>query len=113
MPADERNWGMLCHLLALSGFFTGGLGCIVGPLVVWLIKKDQYPFVNDQGKEALNFQITVLICVIVGVALLIMGIGYLLLSALGIANLVLVIMASIRASKGEAYRYPFAIRLIK
>jgi uncharacterized protein len=113
MTSEERNWGMLCHLLALSGFLTMGLGFIVGPLVIWLLKKDQYAFVIDQGKESLNFQITVLTCSIACMVLYVIGIGFLLTIGLVVANLVLIIIASIHASKGERYRYPFAIRLIK
>src|SRR5687767_11747875 len=58
---QSRLWGMLCHLSALAGFVVPFFGCIIGPLVVWLIKKDEFPFVNDQGKESLNFQISMTI----------------------------------------------------
>lgn len=122
-PAAERQMAMFAHLSAiLGGLLTsalGGWGTFLGPLVIWLIKKDEMPFVNDQGKEALNFNITV---AIVCVALLVLtfitlGIGALLtvplMIVVGIAWLVFTIIAAIKANEGVAYRYPFALRLIK
>lgn len=116
--AEERQWAMFAHLSAILGIFIGGL-TFVGPLVIWLIKKDTMAFVNDQGKEALNFQITISI---VMVALWIVTIFTLfLLSPLtipvmmlvGLVALVFVVIAGIKANEGVAYRYPFAIRLVK
>jgi uncharacterized Tic20 family protein len=118
--AEERQWGLFAHLSALLGaLLTGGWGCFAGPLVIWLIKKDTMPFVDDQGKEALNFNISV---AIVGAALVLLsimtfGVGLLLAIpagiVIGIAWLVLTIIAAVKANEGVAYRYPFAIRLIK
>jgi uncharacterized protein len=105
MASDERNLGMLCHLLSLIGF--------IGPLIIWLIKKDQYPFVDSQGKEALNFQITMTICFVACGALGFLIIPLFALPVLMVLNLVFIIMGTIRASKGQPYTYPFAIRLIK
>lgn len=110
---EERNWAVLCHLGALLGFVIWGLGVVLGPLIVWLIKKDTMPFVNDQGKEALNFQITVLLAGIVCSALVFVLIGIPLLAALAIADLVFIIIAAIKASEGVSYRYPLSLRLIK
>ncbi|HBK56561.1 MAG TPA: DUF4870 domain-containing protein [Xanthomonadales bacterium] len=110
---------MLAHLSTLSGLFTGGVGCIVGPLVVWLVKKDTMPFVDDQGKEALNFNITVFL---VGIVLTVLTVlSFFILSpltillgvAIGIAWLVLTIIALVKANDGVAYRYPFSLRLVK
>lgn len=112
VTAEERTWGMFCHLAALAGYVIP-FGSIIGPLVVWLIKKDQMPFVNDQGKESLNFQITVVIAMIVSGVLMFVLIGFLLLAAVAIADLVFVIIAAIQANKGVAYRYPYTIRFIK
>lgn len=115
---EEKTWGMLAHLAALSGLFTL-IGCVIGPLVVWLIKKDTMAFVDDQGKEALNFNITLML---VAAALWIfglvtLGIGFVialpLAGILAIAWLVLTIIAMLKANEGVAYRYPFALRLIK
>jgi len=122
-PQDERLWATLAHLSALAGLLvTGawfGWGCFIGPLIIWLVKKDSMPFVDDQAKEALNFNITV---AIIGVILLVLsiitfGIGLLLAIpagiVIGVAWLVLTIIAAIKANEGTRYRYPFALRLIK
>lgn len=103
---------MFAHLSALSGAIIP-FGNIIGPLVVWQIKKDTLPFAADQGKEALNFNITVLIAVAIAFVLTFVLIGLLLLPLIGIAWLVLTILAGIKANEGVAYRYPFALRLIK
>jgi uncharacterized Tic20 family protein len=104
--SDAKNMGMLCHLL---GLFTSFLG----PLVLWLIQKDKMSFVDYHGKEALNFQITVLIATIVAYFSVLCVIGIVLLPAVGIADLILSIMACVAASKGEYYKYPWTLRLIK
>ena len=80
---------------------------------MWQIKKNDMPFVDDQGKEAVNFQITVAIAVLVCVVLMFVLIGMLLLPIVGIAALVFTIIAGVKANNGEAYRYPMTIRLIK
>jgi len=103
---DAKNLAMLCHLLGLLTSF-------LGPLILWLIKKDEQPFVDEQGKEALNFQITVMLAYIVGGITSVICVGFILLAAAGIADLVFSIMACIAASKGEHYRYPVALRLLK
>ena len=109
---DARTWGMLRHLTALSGVIIP-FGNIVGPLIVWLIKKNEMPFVDDQGKESLNFQITVTIAGIVSIVLCAVVIGFLLIPVVALGALVFTIIAAVKANKGEAYRYPLTIRLIK
>lgn len=109
---DERTWGMLCHLSAFAGFIIP-FGGIIAPLVIWLIKKDEMAFVNDQGKEAVNFQITLMIAAILCGLLMIIGIGFLLLFALVVYALVMIIIAAMKANEGVHYRYPYALRLIK
>ena len=117
--AEERQWATFTHLSALSGIVTGGLGSVVGPLVMWLVKKDTMPFVDDQGKEALNFNITVGIIFLALAVLSIVTLGIGLVIAvpawviIGIAWLVLTIIAAIKANEGVAYRYPLTLRLIK
>jgi len=106
LKSDEKTMGMLCHLLAI---FTGFLG----PLIIWLIKKDDSPFVNDQGKEALNFQITVLIAMLISGLLSTICIGIPLAIAVTVLNLVFCIMGTVKTSGGEAYHYPYSLRLIK
>ena len=108
---DEKTWGMLAHLSALAGFVIP-FGSIIGPLIVWLMKKDEMPFVNDQGREALNFQITVGIGFIICFVLMFVLIGIPLMFALVIFTLVMTIIAAVEANKGNSYRYPFALRLI-
>jgi len=109
---NARTMGMLCHLLAICGVVIP-LGNIVGPLVIWLLKKDEHPFIDDQGKESLNFQITVTIALAVSGLLICVTIGFVLMPIVGIAALVFVIIAAIKANDGEAYRYPLTIRLLK
>ena len=97
VSADERLWGMIAHLSALAGFIIP-FGNIAGPLIVWMIKKDAMPFVDDQGKESLNFQITVTIAAIVAAVLIVFLIGFLLLPAVGLAALVFTVIAVIDAN---------------
>ena len=111
--ADERTWGMLAHLSAFSFFIIPPLGVVVGPLIVWLIKRDQSAFVADQGKEALNFNISVLIAALACGVLVFILIGILLGVALFIFWLAMTIVAAIKASEGACYRYPFTLRLLK
>jgi uncharacterized Tic20 family protein len=107
--SDEKTMGMLSHIL-------GAVTSFVGPLIIWMIKKDESPFVNDQGKEALNFQITVVIGYVVAMILsfvpLVGCVTVILFPALGIASLVFGILGGLDANKGKPYRYPFALRLI-
>ncbi len=110
---DARTLGMVCHLSALVGLLGLPLLNMIGPLAVWLWRKDQYAFVDDQGKEALNFQISVTLYSIVAGILTLILIGWVLLGLIWIANIILVVIAASRANQGEAYRYPFNLRLIR
>lgn len=109
---DERTWGLLAHLSALSGFIVP-FGSVLGPLIVWQVKKNEMAFVDDQGKEALNFQITMTIALLVCCVLMLVLIGFLLALIVGLVDLVYTIIAAIAANNGQAYRYPFNLRLIK
>ena len=111
--SDARLWAMIAHLAGFLGYFIPVIGSLIGPLIVWQLKKDLHPFVDDQGKEALNFQITVAIAVAVCLLLMIVAIGFLLIWVVGIGAVVLMIIAAIKANEGTAYRYPFCLRLIK
>lgn len=114
MPSKQAtNWGMLCHLSALLGLVLISFGHILGPLVVWLLKRNDDPFIDEQGKESLNFQISITIYVIIAAILCVILIGFVLLGILIIADVILIVVASVKASNGEGYRYPFTIRLIK
>jgi uncharacterized Tic20 family protein len=110
--SDEGMWGMLCHLSTFAGFIVP-FGNILGPLIVWLVKKDEYRLVEDQGKEAMNFQISITIWYFVAGILCIILIGIPLLLALIVFDLVVTIMAALRANAGEYYRYPLTIRFIQ
>lgn len=109
MAIEEKQahtLGMICHLL---GLFTS----FMGPLVVWLLKKDDHPFIDQCGKEALNFQISVGIYYVGAMILSVVLIGALLLPVIFIGAFVLTIIAAVKTSKGETYKYPLTIRLIK
>ncbi len=103
---DARNWAMLCHLLAI---FTG----FVAPLIIWLLKREDDPFIDRQGKEALNFQISVILAMVVAGLLSTVCIGVPLLIAIPVLNLIFCLIAAVRASSGQDYRYPVALRLVK
>ncbi len=109
---QEKTMAMLCHLLALAGLVIP-FGNILGPLIVWLMKKDTSELVNDQGKESLNFQISFTIYGFVAAILSLIVIGIPIAIALVVFWAVMVIMASIKANEGERYRYPLNLRLIK
>jgi len=124
ISSEERQWAMFAHLSALLGGlitagWAGSIGCFLGPLVIWLIKKETMPFVDDQAKEALNFNITLagIMLILFLFGLLTLGIGFLialpLMAIIGIAALVFIIIAAIKANDGVRYRYPLALRLIK
>lgn len=110
---EERTWAALCHAAAFATFVLPQFGSIIGPLVVWLVKKDTSPFVNDQGREAMNFQISCFIYAIVCALLFFVLIGIPLIIALGIFWLIEVVVASVNASNGIAHRYPLSIHFIK
>lgn len=116
---QDNLWPMLAHLSALAGLIIP-FGNILGPLVVWLVKKDEMPIVNEYGKESLNFQISATLYLIalgfVAFILTFIGIGLLLYPVIGLAylaDLILVIIASVEANKGNAYHYPLTIAFIK
>ncbi|MFP7833065.1 DUF4870 domain-containing protein [Marisediminicola sp. LYQ134] len=103
--ADDRQWGSLAHILGILG--------IVPALVIWLIFKDRGSFTDTEGKEALNFQITLLAADLLGYILVVVGIGFLILPVVFVVRIVFSIIAFLKAKDGHNYRYPFAVRLIK
>jgi uncharacterized Tic20 family protein len=112
LDSEAKTWGMLCHVASLAGYAIP-FGHIVGPLVAWQIKKDKYPFVDHHGKESLNFQITMTIALVVSFFLCLLLVGFFLLVAIPIFQIAFVIIAAVKASNGEWYRYPLTIRFIK
>ncbi|MBT4865924.1 MAG: DUF4870 domain-containing protein [Planctomycetaceae bacterium] len=111
ISSEERTWAMFCHLSMFSGHFIP-FGNILGPLIIWLVKRDEMPLVDDQGKEALNFQISIMLYLIISILLIFVIIGIVLVLAVAIFNIVVTIMAAIKANEGYEYRYPLCIRFI-
>lgn len=118
---DEKLWAMLSHLLVFApvaislipGIQLGGIFVFVGPLVVWLMKREQSPFVDEHGKESLNQQILVAIVMMVGTVLTLVCIGFFVVLAAAVYDIVVVILATMKANEGKAYRYPLSYRFIK
>ncbi len=109
---DENMWAMFCHLSSFAIFLIPSFGNIIGPLIIWVIKKDEFPLVNDQGKESINFQITMTIYFFVSILLSIVVIGIPIMIAILFFVPIVTIIAAIRASEGISYRYPLTIRFI-
>ncbi|MCP4634386.1 MAG: DUF4870 domain-containing protein [candidate division Zixibacteria bacterium] len=105
-------WATLCHLSSFAGFVFP-LGNIIAPLIIWVIKRDEHPLVADQGKEVLNFQISITIYMIISAFLVILVIGFVLLFIVGAFWAIMTIIAAVKTSEGEEYRYPLCIRLIQ
>ena len=113
LPTDsERTWGMLAHLAALFGLLLPVIGNALAPWLVWLSKRDESPFIASQAREAVNFNLTVSLAAILCSLLMLVFVGFLLGTALFIAWLVLTLIAAIKASEGEDYRYPFSLHFI-
>ena len=112
---DARMWAMFCHLAGLALFIPiiPIIGNVIGPLIIWQIKKDDYPFVDEQGKEAVNFQISMLIYGVIAAILIFACIGAVLLPAVIIFDVVFLLIAAVKANNGHHYRYPLTIRFIK
>ena len=111
--SDVRTWCVLCHASALTGIFSHVLGFLLGPLIVWLIKRGDSSEIDAHGKESLNFQISMLIYHAIAFVLCFILIGIPILIGLWVLDIVLVIIASMKASEGKFYQYPFTIRFIK
>jgi uncharacterized protein len=116
--ATEKNLAMFCHLAGIAGWILllpTGLpgGNILGPLILWLLKKDTMPMVNEHGKEALNFQITVTAAILGCMALFFLVLPLALIPIIWLAGLVLSVLATVKASNGVLYRYPLTLRLVK
>ena len=112
LSPEVRQWAMFCHFAAFLGLVFP-FGNLIGPLIVWQIKKDMHPFIDDQGKEALSFQISVALAAVLCFLLMVVVIGFPLLALLSVAAVVLVVIAGVKANEGQAYRYPFCWRLVR
>jgi len=120
LNSDARMWAMFCHLAGLAGLLPvlPAFGSIVAPLIIWQIKKDEHAFIDEHGKEALNFQITIAACAIIGVLVCVVTcIGVILIpfvaGVIYLIDLIFLIIAAVKANNGEHYRYPLSIRFIK
>jgi uncharacterized Tic20 family protein len=112
LSETERNWSMLCHLSAFAGFFFP-FGAILGPMICWLSKRDESAWVNINGKSSMNFQLSILLYVVLSVPLCFIIIGFPVIFALLTLKVVCITIASIKASKGELFRYPMTIPFIQ
>ena len=109
--AEEKQMAMWCHLASFAGYLIP-FGNVVGPLVIWLSKRETMPFVDREGKESVNFQISVTIYLLISLVLMAFCIGFFLIFAVAIFEIVFVVLAAIESSKGNSYRYPLCIRFI-
>ncbi|HOJ16283.1 MAG TPA: DUF4870 domain-containing protein [bacterium] len=110
---QERTWAMLCHLSALAFVFGIPFANIIAPLIIWLVKRNEYPLVDYHGKESINFQITITIISIVCVILAFVLVGFVLLFIVAVLNVIMIIIAAVKVSKGEDYSYSFSFNFIK
>jgi len=112
LSETERNWAMFCHLSAFAGFFFP-LGGIIGPLICWLSRKDDSTWVNENGKASMNFQLSILLYLVLAAPLCIIIIGFPIIALIVILKIICIVIASIKASKGEEFRYPLSIPFIQ
>jgi uncharacterized Tic20 family protein len=112
LSETERNWAMFCHLSAFAGFIFP-FGGIIGPLICWLSRKDESTWINENGKASMNFQLSILLYIVLALPLVIILIGIPILIVIGTLKVICIIIASIRASKGEEFKYPLSIPFIQ
>ena len=109
---DQRTWAMFCHLSALAGLLFP-FGSVIGPLIVWLVKKEEMPLVAEHGRKSLNFQLTMMIAYIVCFMLMFVVVGVILLPLVALFSLIMVVVSAIKANDGKEVKYPMAIEFIK
>lgn len=112
LSESERNWAMFCHLSAFAGFFFP-FGGIIGPLICWLSRKDESLWVDENGKASMNFQLSILLYIVLVIPLCFILVGIPIIVFLGLLKIICIVSASIKASKGEKFRYPLAIPFIQ
>jgi hypothetical protein len=112
LTETERNWAMLCHLSAFAGFFFP-FGGVIGPLICWLTRRDESSWVNVNGKASLNFQLSMLLYMILAFPLCFIIIGFPIIFLVLTLKVICIIIASLKAPKGELFRYPLAIPFIQ
>ncbi len=112
LSRDDKNMAVAVHLASFSGYLIP-LGSILGPLIVWLMKRDEIAFVDQCGRNCLNFKISILVYALICMILMFIGIGFFLFGILAIFDIVVTIIAAMKASEGICYRYPMAISFFK
>jgi len=112
LSETERNWAMFCHLAGFAGFLFP-FGGIIGPLVIWLSKRDDSTWINENGKASLNFQLSMLLYIMLAAPLCLILIGFPIIAILGTLKIIFIIIACVKASRGEEFRYPLAIPFIQ
>jgi uncharacterized Tic20 family protein len=112
LTETERNWAMLCHLSAFAGFFFP-FGGIIGPLICWLSKRDDSVWIAVNGRAALNFNLSILLYMILALPLIIIIIGIPIVMVLGTLKVICIIIGSVKAARGEIFRYPLSIPFIQ
>jgi len=112
LTETERNWAMLCHLSAFATFFFP-FGGVIGPLICWLSRKDESEWVNMNGKNSLNFQLSILLYIVLAIPLCLIIIGIPIIIILSTLKVICIIIASIKAPKGELFRYPLSIPFVQ
>ena len=110
--SEERTWSAVAHLSALLGVLIPFIGNVLGPLVVWLVKRNDSEMVNEEAKEAMNFQITVSLSLLLCIPAMVIGVGGKLFILILLADLFFIIKAAVHASKGDSYSYPLTMQLI-
>ena len=111
--ADERRWAAFCHLAAFCGVLIPFFGNVIGPMVLWVLKREEYPLVNEQGRNAVNFQLSMTIYGLCSLPFCLIAIGFAALFILVVVNIVCVIKAAVAASNGQPWEYPITLELIK
>ncbi|MEL7306712.1 MAG: DUF4870 domain-containing protein [Pseudomonadota bacterium] len=109
---EQRTWAMFCHLSALAGLLFP-FGSVIGPLIIWLVKKEEMPLVAEHGRKSLNFQLTMMIAYIVCFMLMFVVVGVILLPLVALFSLIMVVVSAIKANDGKEVKYPMAIEFIK
>ena len=113
LSRETRKWAMLCHMTALVGLLGNGVGFLLGPLLVWLLKREDHPYIDEQGKRAVNFQITMLLALLLCLPLVFVLVGIPLMIIIALFMTILPIIGAIKANNGEDFSYPLAIRFLK
>lgn len=112
LSETERNWAMLCHLSAFAGFFFP-FGGILGPLICWLSRKDDSEWVNVNGRNSLNFELSILLYTVLALPLCLIILGIPIIGVLWLIKIISITVASIKASKGQLFKYPLLIPFIQ